>query len=89
MQRKLKALRQEIEEIDHHLVRLLRQRAVAALEIGRMKTVTKLPVFNKAREGEVISQILNVPHDPLNPEDLEGLFRNIIRICSEIQRREG
>ena len=47
--------RKKIDELDRKLVELLNQRASAAIEIGRLKRNTDLPIYEPEREREVIA----------------------------------
>jgi len=48
----LEELRKQIDELDRQLVALLSRRAEAALEAGRLKAATSLPIYEPAREFE-------------------------------------
>ena len=46
--------RKKIDELDRKLVELLNQRARAAIEIGRLKRNTDLPIYEPERERDDI-----------------------------------
>ena len=51
------ALRRQIDAIDAKLVELLNARAACAVEIGRLKELAGLPVYQPAREAEVLEHV--------------------------------
>ncbi len=52
----LKKLRREIDKIDHELLKLFARRFRAAEKIARIKQKAGLPVFQPAREKEVLAR---------------------------------
>jgi chorismate mutase len=85
MEKNLDVFRSHIQEIDREIVRLLRERVRLAIEIGRIKNSRSLPVADLAREREVLSNVLSVPHAPLDTQALETLFLWILAICRKAQ----
>jgi len=81
----LEGFRNQIQELDREIVRLLQERVRLAIEIGRIKNSRSLPVADLAREREVISNVLSVPHAPLDSQALETLFLWILTICRKAQ----
>ncbi|MBN2029899.1 chorismate mutase [bacterium] len=80
-------LRQQIEEIDTQLVDLLRKRMRVVLKIGQVKLEQGIPMQDNKREQNVISHVLTLEHDPIPTDDLNALFKHIIRICLETQKK--
>lgn len=70
--------RGEIDRIDSELLRLLNERARAALEIGRIKRDHDLPVYVPAREDEVLARLSEQNPGPLPAEAVQAVFRTII-----------
>lgn len=83
----LNDLRKRIQEIDVEIVSLLRQRMNVVLEIGKIKTDMNLPIQDKIREQQVISNVLNLPHDPIDSDSLKALFQHIMQICLKAQQK--
>ncbi len=67
---KLSLVRQQIDRLDLHVLRLLNQRAHLALEIGRIKQRRKWPVFNAAREAMVLRHVQRANRGPLSARAL-------------------
>ena len=49
--------RKKIDELDRRLVELLSERARAAVEIGRLKRDTNLPIYEPERERIVFENV--------------------------------
>lgn len=85
MDENLEGFRRQIQEIDREIVGLLQERVRLAIEIGRIKSSKSLPVADQVREKEVISNVLSIPHAPLDSQALETLFLWILTICRKAQ----
>jgi len=78
---KLDSLRKKINGIDEQLLKLLRERLSLAREIGNLKKEAGLPLFDPARESEVIKRILEMNQGFFPEKSLEYIFREIIAAC--------
>jgi chorismate mutase len=88
----LEDLRKRIDLLDQSLVKLLNARAACALEIGRLKRELKMPVYQPAREAEVLQNVEKANLGPLDHQAMKRLFERIIdearhleRIAEEVQ----
>lgn len=70
--------RLEIDRLDEMLIDLLNQRAVCAIEIGRIKREAGLPIYSPSREKEVIDHVTRLNGGPLDREAVRRLFERII-----------
>ena len=85
----LEELRAQIDELDERLVDLLNQRAVCALEIGRLKQQLGLAVYQPEREAEVLRHVQShASHagGPLNGDALTRVFERIIDEGRRLER---
>jgi chorismate mutase len=80
--------RKKIDAIDPELVRLLNERAAAAIEIGRIKRNTEMPIREHDREREVLRNISRSNKGPLSNTDLHFIFESIMDIMRNIQKSE-
>jgi chorismate mutase-like protein len=80
--------RKKIDELDRKLVALLSERARAAVEIGRLKRDTNLPVYEPDREQIVFSNVQEANHGPLPARDLVRIYERIIDVMRNIQKEE-
>lgn len=86
MTAELEELRRRIDMLDEHLVRLLNARAACALEIGRLKRALDIPVYQPAREAEVLAHIDGVNTGPLDQQAIRRLFERIIDEARHLER---
>ncbi len=82
----LEDLRRRIDMLDEHLVRLLNARAACALEIGRLKREEGIPIYQPAREAEVIAHVRGVNTGPLDEPAIQRLFERIIDEARHLER---
>lgn len=78
--------RAQIDEIDSELLRLLNCRAGLAARIGALKRSAKLPVYDAARERDVLARLRRDNNGPLDESAVVEIFR---RIISETRRVEA
>jgi chorismate mutase len=88
-------LRHRIDLLDESLVKLLNARAACALEIGRLKRELKMPIYQPAREAEVLRHVEKTNLGPLDQPAMKRLFERIIdearhleRIAEEVQSKK-
>ena len=80
--------RKKIDELDRKLAALLNERAAAAVEIGRLKRNTSLPVYEPEREREVIANVQRSSTGPLTERDLAQIYERIMDVMRSIQKHE-
>jgi chorismate mutase-like protein len=80
--------RKKIDELDRKLVQLLSERARAAVEIGRLKRNTNLPVYEPDRERIVFSNVQQANPGPLPGRDLVRIYERIIDVMRNVQKDE-
>src|SRR5579872_2596109 len=80
--------RKKIDELDCRLVALLSERARAAVEIGRLKRDTSLPIYEPDRERIVFENVQQVNPGPLPGRDLVRIYERIIDVMRNIQKEE-
>jgi chorismate mutase len=79
-------LRRRIDMLDEHIVRLLNARAACALEIGRLKREEGIPIYQPAREADVIAHVRGVNTGPLDEPAIQRLFERIIDEARHLER---
>jgi len=80
--------RKKIDEIDRKLVEMLNQRAEAAQEIGRLKRVSDLPIYEPDRERIVLDQVQGANQGPLQHRHLMQIYERIMDVMRNIQKDE-
>lgn len=83
----IEALRRAIDAADDELVALLNRRAQLSDQIGKLKRAVEAPPFVPERESEVIGRVLRANAGPLQVEHLRAVYREILSISRELQRR--
>src|SRR6266446_9311534 len=78
--------RKKIDELDRRLVELLSERAKAAVEIGRLKRNTSLPIYEPERERIVFANVQQMNQGPLPGRDLVRIFERIMDVMRNIQK---
>lgn len=69
--------REEIDEIDSELLKLLNRRAACALSIGEIKQRSNQPIYVPARETSVLERMVAENGGPLTPESVRNLFQTV------------
>jgi chorismate mutase len=80
--------RKKIDELDRQLVALLSARACAAVEIGRLKRNTSLPIYEPDRERLVFDNVQAANRGPLPGRDLVRIYERIIDVMRNVQKEE-
>lgn len=80
--------RNKIDELDRKLVALLSERARAAVEIGKLKRNTNLPVYEPDRERVVLDNVQRANTGPLPGRDLVRIYERIMDVMRNIQKEE-
>lgn len=78
--------RRRIDELDQKLVQLLNQRAECAVEIGRLKRNTNLPVYEPDREKAILENVCRANRGPLSDDDLKRVYERMIDVMRSIQK---
>jgi len=84
----LEELRKDIDALDRQLVALLSERAEKALEAGRLKVATSLPIYEPAREKVIYENVRAANQGPLPDIELTHIFERIIDVMRALQRNE-
>jgi chorismate mutase len=80
--------RKKIDEVDRRLVELLSERARAAVEIGRLKRDTNLPIYEPDRERIVFENVQEINRGPLPGREMVRIFERIMDVMRNIQKEE-
>jgi chorismate mutase len=80
--------RQKIDDLDRQLVRLINERAQCALEIGRLKRDSAMPIYEPDRERLIFQNIARANAGPLSDVQLRQLYERLVDVMRQIQREE-
>jgi chorismate mutase len=78
--------RRRMDEIDKKLVELLNERSQCALEVGRIKQEAGMPIYQPARENEVLANAARNNKGPLSEAAIRRLFERIIDEARSAER---
>ncbi|NQU94965.1 MAG: prephenate dehydratase [Candidatus Omnitrophica bacterium] len=70
--------RRKIDQIDGKIVKLLNERALESLKIGKTKQKLNKPTFAPSREKEVYKKVLDKNKGPLSEESMKAVYREIM-----------
>jgi len=80
--------RNKIDGLDEQIVRLLNERAAAAVEIGRLKQKQSAPIYEPNREQAVFEHVREVNPGPLTGVQLQDIYFRIMDVMRALQRVE-
>ncbi len=84
----IRPLRERINRLNRRLLEVLTERVEVAKAIGEVKRRHGRPIVDSAREQVVYRQVKALAKEMgLSPEGVERIFREIISLCVEAQRR--
>ena len=78
--------RRRMDEIDKKLVELLNERCKCALQIGHLKHQANIPLYQPARETEVLANAETNNRGPLTDAAIRRLFERIIDEARSAER---
>ncbi len=79
--------REEIDQLDAELVRLLNERAQLALHLAQLKTGLGLNIHDPQREQQVLERVAGTNSGPFDQHGLRRIFRRIIVESRRIEQR--
>ena len=81
--------RETIDRLNNEIIEKLTERVGAALKIGEIKKRHGKPVVDKTREQAILDRIRDKAEAKnMDPEGLERIFKEIIRLCVEAEERQ-
>lgn len=86
-QEEMEELRRKINQLNNEIIEKLAERVDVAVNIGVVKRRHCRPIVDLYREEKVYEQIRRLARERgLDEEGVERIFREIIRLCTEVQR---
>lgn len=79
--------RKKIDALDQEILRLLNERAHAAMEIGKIKETTHAAVYEPDRERTIFTNLHKANQGPLTNHDLTQIYGHLISIMRDLQTR--
>jgi len=82
----VEGLRTEIDRLNADIMEKLAERVEVARQIGEVKRRHGLPIVDRRREAKVYERIRESARKRgLDPEGVVRVFKEIIRLCTEVQ----
>ena len=81
----LEILREEIDDLDSNILKLINRRLELARKIGREKQEQGLSTLNNARESLVLQHLEKLNQGPLTQTALQLIFKEIMAAARELQ----
>lgn len=81
----LKALREEIDNLDDELLKLLTRRAQLSCDVGQYKLQSGITTYHPARERAILERLCASAQAPLTPAMIEALYNVIFSISRSLQ----
>ena len=78
--------REEIDELDQALLRILNQRTAIVERIGRIKQDLRLAIYEPKREDQVFENVVGHNHGPLSHDAVKRIFERIIDEMRRVQQ---
>ncbi|MBI5117458.1 prephenate dehydratase [Candidatus Poribacteria bacterium] len=79
-------IRRKIDEIDTELIRLLNERAKAAMEAGKLKEQANTHIYAPGREQQILEQICARNKGPLKNDALKSIYKEIISASRSMEK---
>ncbi|RJP70777.1 MAG: prephenate dehydratase [Candidatus Abyssobacteria bacterium SURF_17] len=82
----LEEIRERIDSIDSEIIRLLNERAKAAIDVGKLKEQANTHIYAPAREIQIFEQICSRNTGPLTNEALKSIYKEIISASRSLEK---
>ena len=85
MQNDIPQLREQINQLDTEVVRLLNERAKVAQQIGEIKKAGGADIYDPARERDVLDHVNELNEGPLSKGAIEEIYATIMTATRELE----
>jgi chorismate mutase len=87
--RQIEDYRKRIDQIDEQLMKLFNARSACAVEIGRLKRLVGLPVYQPDREKWILERVARNNPGPLDSGAVRRVFERVIDESRRLERLAG
>jgi len=77
--------RKDIDELEDQIIALLNKRASYAVEIGKIKQMQGIPVFDATREQEILDRVAAKTKGPLSSDSIRAIFKTIMEETRKVE----
>ena len=85
MDKRILELRQQIDELDEEIIRLLKKRMGISKEVGKLNEELDIPVEDKTRENAIIVRLTQQAGRNLSEQQLIRIFTAVFKSSKQIQ----
>ena len=85
MDKRILALRQQIDKLDEEIIQLLKNRMGISKEVGKLKEELDIPVEDKNRENEIIDRLTQQVGQNLSEGELIRIFTAVFKSSKQVQ----
>lgn len=78
--------REKIDQLDEEIVRLISERASAAVAIGEIKQGRGAPIYEPNREQAVFDHVRAANPGPLSAGQIQDIYERIMDVMRSLQR---
>jgi len=78
--------RSKIDKLDDQIVRILNERAAAAIAIGQLKAKAGAPIYEPQREQAVIEHVKQANPGPLTAAQVQEIYERLMDVMRALQR---
>ncbi len=82
----LEELRRKIDELDEQIIDLLNKRAEVVIEVGKIKHVSKAPIYSPDRERFIFEKVVKVNRGPLPDAALKAIWRELMSASFALEK---
>lgn len=82
----IEQLRESIDTIDHKILSLLAERLRLVLQVGEVKKVSDIAVYDPGREARMLKSLAEAADPQLSPATVHSIFSTIIRECRGLEQ---
>jgi len=82
---KIRLLRQKIDSLDQEILRLLNERAEVALEVGKVKSGSRIVPYNPQREEGILRRLESSSQGSFPGRAISRVFREVISACRSLE----
>ncbi|HEX9974406.1 MAG TPA: chorismate mutase [bacterium] len=84
----LAQFREEIDNLDKSIIKLVNDRAKVSLKILQEKQKLNLQIYDPQREEQVLQKVMQENNGPLSADQIKSIFKIIIESCRNVQNQQ-
>lgn len=88
MEKDIHTVRKEIDIIDNEIIRLLQNRCLLSVEMGKLKEINNKDTFDPSREVAVLERLTSLAEPPLTRTMIERIFTDIFSMSRSLQQKK-